>query len=58
MENQLDYLFIDEAGQVSVANLVAISRSAKNLVIMGDQMQLGQPSQGTHPGDSGLSILN
>ncbi|HHT9830909.1 TPA: TM0106 family RecB-like putative nuclease [Legionella pneumophila] len=58
MVDQLDYLFIDEAGQVSVANLVAMSRSAKNLVIMGDQMQLGQPSQGTHPGESGLSILD
>ncbi|HGF0804634.1 TPA: DEAD/DEAH box helicase, partial [Legionella pneumophila] len=58
MVGQLDYLFIDEAGQVSVANLVAMSRSAKNLVIMGDQMQLGQPSQGTHPGESGLSILD
>lgn len=58
MVNQLDYLFIDEAGQVSVANLVAMSRCAKNLVIMGDQMQLGQPSQGTHPAESGLSILD
>jgi len=58
MINKLDYLFIDEAGQVSVANLVAISRSANNLVMMGDQMQLGQPTQGTHPVDSGLSILD
>lgn len=56
--NQLDYLFIDEAGQVSVANLVAISQATKNLVLMGDQMQLGQPSQGSHPGQSGLSILD
>ncbi|WP_440616929.1 DEAD/DEAH box helicase [Cysteiniphilum sp. 6C5] len=58
MEDQLDYLFVDEAGQVAVANLIAISQSAKNLVLMGDQMQLGQPSQGTHPADSGLSILD
>jgi predicted RecB family nuclease len=58
MVDKLDYLFIDEAGQVSVANLVAISRSAKNLVVMGDQMQLGQPTQGSHPADSGLSILD
>jgi uncharacterized protein len=58
MVDQLDYLFIDEAGQVSVANLVAMSRCAKNLVIMGDQMQLGQPLQGTHPAESGLSILD
>lgn len=58
MAQQLDYLFVDEAGQVSTANLVAMSRSARNLVLMGDQMQLGQPSQGTHPAESGLSILD
>jgi len=58
MADALDYLFIDEAGQVSVANLVAMSRSTKNLILMGDQMQLGQPSQGTHPAESGLSILD
>ncbi|MCW8884234.1 MAG: TM0106 family RecB-like putative nuclease [Motiliproteus sp.] len=58
MAGQLDYLFVDEAGQVSVANLIAMSRSAKNLVLMGDQMQLGQPSQGTHPAESGLSVLD
>jgi predicted RecB family nuclease len=55
---ELDYLFVDEAGQVAVANLIAMSRSARNLVLMGDQMQLGQPSQGTHPAESGLSILD
>ena len=49
MAGKLDYLFVDEAGQVSVANLIGMSRSAKNLVLMGDQMQLGQPTQGTHP---------
>jgi predicted RecB family nuclease len=52
-----DYLFIDEAGQVSLANLVGISRAARNLVMMGDQMQLGQPIQGHHPGFSGQSVL-
>jgi predicted RecB family nuclease len=58
MSNTLDYLFVDEAGQVAVANLIAMSRSARNLVLIGDQMQLGQPTQGTHPAESGLSILN
>ncbi|MDI1352485.1 MAG: AAA domain-containing protein, partial [bacterium] len=58
LENAFDYLFIDEAGQVSVANLIAMSRSTSNIVLMGDQMQLGQPSQGSHPEDSGLSILD
>jgi len=53
----LDFLFIDEAGQVSLANAVAMSRCAKNLVLLGDQMQLEQPVQGSHPGDSGLSVL-
>ena len=54
---QLDTLFVDEAGQVALANLVAMSRSARNLVLLGDQMQLGQPIQGSHPGESGRSAL-
>jgi predicted RecB family nuclease len=57
MQNELDYLFIDEAGQVSIANLVAMASSTRNFVLMGDQMQLEQPTQGTHPGESGQSIL-
>jgi predicted RecB family nuclease len=56
-EGVLDFLFIDEAGQVSLANAVAISRCGKNIVLLGDQMQLEQPVQGTHPGDAGLSSL-
>ena len=56
-ENALDFLFIDEAGQVSLANAVAMSRCANNLVLLGDQMQLEQPVQGSHPGDAGLSAL-
>lgn len=54
---QLDYLFVDEAGQVSLANLVGMSRSANNIILMGDQMQLGQPIQGSHPEESGKSVL-
>ena len=54
---KLDYLFVDEAGQVSLANLVGMSASTRNIVLMGDQMQLGQPIQGSHPGESGQSIL-
>ena len=56
-DQQYDYLFVDEAGQVSVANLAAIGACAKNIVLLGDQMQLGQPIQGTHPGRSGESTL-
>lgn len=53
-----DYLFVDEAGQVSLANLVAIGLSAKRIILLGDQMQLGQPIQGQHPRESGLSVLD
>lgn len=56
-DQTLDYLFVDEAGQVAVANLMAMGLSARNLVLLGDQMQLGQPIQGSHPGDSGQSAL-
>lgn len=55
--NAVDYLFVDEAGQVSVANLVGVSPSTRNIVLLGDQMQLDQPIQGFHPGDSGMSTL-
>lgn len=54
---RFDYLFIDEAGQVSVANLVGMAPAARNIVLLGDQMQLDQPVHGVHPGESGTSIL-
>ena len=54
---QLDYLFIDEAGQVATANVVAMATATRNIILVGDQMQLGQPIQGTHPGEAGLSVL-
>ena len=57
LEQQFDYLFIDEAGQFSLANVVAVGLSAANLVLVGDQMQLAQPVQGSHPGESGRSGL-
>ncbi len=53
----VDYLFVDEAGQVALANLVAAGTNARNIVLLGDQMQLGQPIQGVHPGRSGESAL-
>ena len=56
-DQQLDCLFVDEAGQMSLANIVAVGTSARNLVLVGDSMQLAQPTQGVHPGDSGLSVL-
>ncbi|MBY3397363.1 TM0106 family RecB-like putative nuclease [Rhizobium laguerreae] len=52
-----DYLVVDEAGQVSLANILAMARSSRNIVLVGDPMQLPQPLQGSHPGDSGRSCL-
>ncbi|MCB0324573.1 MAG: TM0106 family RecB-like putative nuclease, partial [Bdellovibrionales bacterium] len=56
-EGQFDYLFIDEAGQVALADVLAVSLAARNVLLLGDQMQLAQPTQGAHPGESGCSAL-
>ena len=56
-DQAFDYLFVDEAGQVGLANVVAIGVAARNLVLVGDQMQLAQPIQGSHPRGSGVSAL-
>ncbi len=56
-DQQFDYLFVDEAGQFSLANIVAVGTAACNIVLVGDPMQLAQPIQGTHPGHSGTSAL-
>lgn len=57
LDHYLDYLFVDEAGQVSLGNIVAMGTCARNLVLVGDQMQLGQPLKGAHPGETALSAL-
>jgi predicted RecB family nuclease len=56
-QGELDYLVIDEAGQVPLANAIAMARASKNMILLGDQMQLEQPIQGSHPGDAGMSAL-
>ena len=53
----LDYLFVDEGGQVSLADALAMGTCARNLVLIGDPMQLGQVLQGTHPEGAGASVL-
>jgi uncharacterized protein len=57
MRDAVDVLFVDEAGQMSLANVVAVATGASNLVLLGDPQQLGQPSQGSHPDGSGVSAL-
>ncbi|MDR7383387.1 TM0106 family RecB-like putative nuclease [Promicromonospora iranensis] len=45
----LDLLVIDEAGQFSLADTIAVGRSAQRLLLLGDPQQLPQVSQGKHP---------
>jgi predicted RecB family nuclease len=45
----LDLLVIEEAGQYSLANTIAVAAGARNLLLLGDPQQLPQVSQGTHP---------
>ena len=45
----VDVLFVDEAGQMSLANVLAVSQAAASVVLLGDPQQLDQPLQGSHP---------
>ena len=53
-----DWIFVDEAGQVGLANMVAMGRSARNIVLVGDPRQLPQVIQGAHPEPANLSCLD
>jgi len=53
----VDVLFVDEAGQMSLANALGVARAAKSLVLLGDPRQLDQPTKGTHPDGVGVSAL-
>ena len=57
MVESVEVLFIDEAGQMSLADAVAASLCATNLVLLGDPQQLDQPLQGTHPPGAERSAL-
>jgi predicted RecB family nuclease len=54
----VDVLFIDEAAQMSLANVLAVSQSAKSVVLLGDPRQLEQPIQGSHPDGADASALD
>ena len=54
----VDVLFVDEAAQMSLANVLAISQAAKAIVLLGDPQQLDQPMQGSHPEGTDVSALD
>ena len=53
----VDVLFVDEAAQMSLANVLAVSHAGPNLVLVGDPQQLDQPTQGVHPEGTDGSAL-
>jgi uncharacterized protein len=54
----VDVLFVDEAAQMSLANVLALSQGARGLVLIGDPRQLEQPIQGSHPEGTEISALD
>lgn len=54
----VDVLVVDEAGQMSLANVLAVSQAAKSIVLLGDPQQLEQPLQGSHPEGTAVSALH
>ena len=54
----VDVLFVDEAAQMSLANVLAVSQAAKTVVLLGDPQQLDQPTQGSHPDGVDTSALD
>jgi hypothetical protein len=53
----IDVLVVDEAGQMSLANVLAAAQSARSLVLLGDPQQLDQPLKGSHPDGAAVSAL-
>lgn len=54
----VDVLVVDEAGQMSLGNVLAVSQAAQTVIMLGDPQQLEQPTQGTHPDGTGVSALD
>jgi uncharacterized protein len=57
MASPVDVLFVDEAGQKSLADVLAVSGATTQLVLLGDPQQLAQPSKGSHPEGAEVSAL-
>jgi len=53
----VDVLLVDEAGQLSLADALASTGGARNMLLLGDPLQLAQVAKAEHPGGSGASVL-
>ena len=56
-QQSVDVLVVDEAGQMSLANVLGAARAGRSLVLLGDPQQLEQPLQSSHPEGSEVSAL-
>jgi predicted RecB family nuclease len=56
-DNAVDVLVVDEAGQLGLADTLAATISATNVILLGDPQQLAQVSKASHPGGAGASAL-
>jgi uncharacterized protein len=54
----VDVLVVDEAGQMSIADVLAASSAAGSTILLGDPQQLGHPSAAAHPPGAGGSALD
>ncbi len=57
LTDQVDVLVVDEAGQMSLASVLAAGQSARSLILLGDPQQLEQPLQAAHPDGTAVSVL-
>lgn len=57
LADSVDVLVVDEAGQYSLANAMAVAGAARSLVLLGDPQQLTQPTKAQHPDGAGESAL-
>jgi len=57
MASALDTLVVDEAGQLALANVLAVGGCSRNLLLFGDPQQLAQPAKGDHPRGAAASAL-
>lgn len=55
--DSVDVLIVDEAGQMSLGNVLACCGAGKSLILLGDPQQLEQPLQSSHPEGSEVSAL-
>jgi len=57
MADSVDVLIVDEAGQMSLANVLALSQAATSVVLLDDPQQLDQPQRGIQPPGAEVSAL-